>query len=41
MITGGMFSFGFCLQHNNIFTESIDYAVAIETIQILRCVWET
>ncbi len=27
-------------QHN-IFTESIGYAVAIETIQILRCVWET
>ncbi len=26
-------------QHN-IFTESIGYAVAIETIHILRCVWK-
>ncbi len=33
MITSGMFSFGFGL-HNNIFTESIGYAVVIETIQI-------
>ncbi len=27
-------------QHN-IFTESIGYAVAIETMHILRCVWKT
>ncbi len=37
MITSGMFSFGFGLtQQHNIFTESIGYGVAIETIQILR-----
>ncbi len=36
-----MFSFWLwsSTQHN-IFTESIGYAVAIETIHILRCVWK-
>ncbi len=34
MITSGMFCFGFGLQHNTIYLESIGYAVAIETIQV-------
>ncbi len=34
-------SFVFGLQHNNTFIENFGCAVAIETIQKLRCVWET
>ncbi len=38
-LTHSWCSFCFGLQHN-IFIENIGYAVAIETIQILRCVWK-